>query len=294
MTPEEAKIRVQKLREEIKKWNYHYFTLNEEIFPEPARDQLKKELIDLEGKYPELVTQDSPTQRVGSELSGRLNKVNHKTAKKSLDDAFSLDELHEWEQRIQKFVPEEQIDFVVEPKIDGLNVTVWYEKGILIKALTRGNGQVGEEVTHTVKTIPSLPLKLSQELDLEVTGEVFISKKDFQKINEAEGTDYANPRNLAAGTVRQLDPQMAASRKLNLYFYSLGENNLKVQPDTQKETLELLKDLGLNINPEYKHFNSIQKLNQYLDHLYQIRDKFSFEIDGAVIKVNQKSQQERM
>jgi len=290
----EAKSRVDKLKDEIKKWNYHYFTLDEEIFSEAARDQLKKELIGLEQEFPEFITSDSPTQRVGSELSGKLAKLTHKTAKKSLDDAFSFQELENWYKRIKKFVPGDSIEFIVEPKIDGLNITVWYKNGVLYKALTRGNGQIGEDVTHGIKTIATLPLELNRKIDLEVSGEVFISKKDFQKINKLEDAKYANPRNLAAGSVRQLDPQVTASRKLNIFFYALGKNSLNNQPKTQAETLELMRKLGLQINPEYKHFNSLESIEAYLEDLNTQREGFKYEIDGAVIKVNAKSQQQKM
>lgn len=294
ISKDEAKKRIEKLKSEINKWNYHYFTLNEEIFKESARDQLKKELIQLETDFPDLITEDSPTQRVGSELSGKLGKITHLTPKKSLDDVFSLEELGEWETRIKKFVQDE-IEFVVEPKIDGLNITVHYVNGEFKHAITRGNGQIGEDVTHTIKTIKSLPLKLSQNVDLEISGEVFISKEDFKKINqEPDAKTYANPRNLAAGTVRQLDPQMAANRNLNIFFYSLGQNNLNPSPKKQSEVLEALKKLQIPTNPEFKTFTKIEKLHAYLDQIHKQKDKFKFEIDGAVIKVNDFTQQERM
>jgi DNA ligase (NAD+) len=290
-----AKNRILKLKEEIKKWNYHYFTLDEEIFPESARDQLKKELKLLEEDFPEFITPDSPTQRVGSELSGRLAKVNHKTPKKSLDDAFSLEEVFEWESRALKFLSkDEKISFVVEPKLDGLNITIWYKDGELVKCLTRGNGKIGEDVTHTVKTVSSLPLSLNKKIDLEISGEVFIGKKDFIRINKEEDSNYANPRNLAAGTVRQLNPQMAANRNLNIFFYGLGKTTESNPPKSQSDTLAFIKELGLATNPEFKKFDSIQKLNSYLGHLYKNKDQFAYEIDGAVIKIDDFSQQEKI
>ena len=295
MSREEAQKRIQKLKDEIKKWNYHYFTLDEEIFPESARDQLKKELKTLEEEFPEFITPDSPTQRVGSELSGKLAKANHKTPKKSLDDAFSLQEVEEWEARALKFLnSNDKPSFVIEPKIDGLNITVWYKDGKFERALTRGNGKIGEDVSHTIRTIKTLPLELSKKIDLEISGEVFIAKKDFLKINESNENNYANPRNLAAGTVRQLDPQMAADRNLNIFFYSLGQTNADNKPSSQEETLKFIKDLGLNINPEYEVFDSVKDLNTYLDKLYAQKDDFKYEIDGAVIKVSDFDQQEKI
>jgi len=291
---EDAKQRINKLKLEITKWNYHYFTLNEEIFSEAARDQLKKELYSLEAQFPDLITIDSPSQRVGSELSGKLAKIEHKTPKKSLDDAFSFEDLESWYSKIKKFVPEEDIDLIVEPKIDGLNITVWYENGKFTKAITRGNGKVGEDVTHSIKTIKSLPLILAKEVDLEVSGEVYISKKDFIKINKDEGADYANPRNLAAGSVRQLDPKITANRNLSVFFYALGQHKLNQSLESQESVLETLSDLGLPINPEYKHFRSLNLLEKYLTKLSSKRELFSYEIDGAVLKVNNFKQQKIM
>jgi len=291
---EDAKERLEKLRTEIQKWNYHYFTLDEEIFSEAARDQLKKELYALEAQFPDLITPDSPSQRVGSELSGKLDKIEHKTPKKSLDDAFSFEELEAWYTRIKKFVPEQEIDLLVEPKMDGLNITVWYEKGKFSKAITRGNGKIGEDVTHSIKTIKSLPLTLPEDIDLEVSGEVYISKKDFKQINKSENATYANPRNLAAGSVRQLDPKITASRNLSIFFYSLGKHTMSQQLNTQESILQAFTNLGLPINPEYKHFKSLASLEEYLAQLSLKREGFPYEIDGAVLKVNSFKQQKLM
>lgn len=295
LTSEQAQKRINELTTKINQWNYHYFTLDQELFPEQDRDQLKKELKSLEEQFPQFLSSDSPTQVVGSKLSEKFAKVDHKTPKKSLDDIFSLDELKQWETRISKFlVVNETLQFFAEPKLDGLNITLWYENGVFKKALTRGNGQTGEDVTHTVSTIKTIPKQLSQKVDLEVSGEVFISKSEFLNILATEDSDYANPRNLAAGTVRQLDPQVAANRNLSIYLYQISKNNLAQKPKSQAETIQILQDLGFPINPEYKLINSISELHDYLDFVYQNAQNFDFEIDGLVIKVNSFTQQERM
>ncbi len=291
----DPKARIQHLVNEINNWNYHYFSLDQEIFPEKVRDQLKKELKQLETEYPQFVLPNSPNFKIGSELSEKFAKVEHLTPKKSLDDIFSLDELQDWEVRIQKFLnPDENLEFIAEPKIDGLNITLWYQKGLLVRAITRGNGKVGEDVTHSVSTIKTLPKELSQKVDLEVSGEVFITKENFEKILENEQVEYANPRNLAAGTVRQIDPEMATKRNLSVYLYSIGKSNLASPPKTQQETLNVIVKLGLPANPEYKFLDSIPKLNKYLENLYSVKDTFDFEIDGVVVKVNDFKQQAKM
>ena len=177
MAEHEAKARIQKLREEIKKRNYEYFVLDKSNVSEAVRDSLKRELIELENHHPELITEDSPTQRVGSALSGRFPKVTHLTPKKSLQDAFSDEDLMDWDTKIKKLVPGEKISYICELKIDGLNITIHYKNGKYVRALTRGNGVIGEDVTHTVKTIESVPLDLNSDVTIEVSGEVLCQKR---------------------------------------------------------------------------------------------------------------------
>lgn len=286
----EAKQRIEKLREEIRKRNYEYFVLDQSTVSEPVRDSLKRELIQLEEQFPELVTPDSPTQRVGSVLSGRFPKVRHKTRKWSLQDAFSSEDVRKWGERLERILPGEKITFVCELKIDGLNVTLWYEKGKLVKALTRGNGQEGEEVTHTVRTIQSVPLTLEKPVTVEISGEVFLSKKSFEKIAQ----EFANPRNAAAGSIRQLDPKVAAGRDLDLFFYGLGENNLSPEPLTQDEILKSLQGLGLEVNKKFVQKKSVDEVVEYCESWIDHRHDLPYEIDGIVIKVNDLSQQNRL
>ncbi|MEK7528212.1 MAG: NAD-dependent DNA ligase LigA, partial [Patescibacteria group bacterium] len=298
MNRSEARSRIESLKTEIKRLNYQYFTLDRNEFSEEVRDSLKKELVRLESEFPGLVTPDSPTQRVGSALSGRFKKVAHITPKKSLADVFSSEEIVEWSERVTKFLPNEKMTFIAEPKMDGLNITVHYEKGKLIRALTRGNGVEGEDVTHTVRTIESLPLELEMPIGLEASGEVFLSKESFEHINlEQEKNEkplFANPRNAAAGSVRQLDPAVSASRNLNIFFYELGRNTLKDLPSTQEQVLKTFHALGLPINPTYKVFSSIDDVVKFCGEWGAKREKLAFEIDGIVLKINEKSAQEKL
>lgn len=292
----EALIRINKLRQKINDLNYKYFVLDETEVEESVRDALKKELIELENAYPEFVTPDSPTQRVGSALSGRFRKIKHKTPKKSLADVFSFEEITEWQTRISKLVSD-PIEFVTELKIDGLNITLQYEKGELITAVTRGNGVEGEDVTHTVKTIESIPLKLREQVDIEVSGEVFMPKESFQKLNELQHKNglplFANPRNAAAGSVRQLDPSVSAARNLEMFFYSIDKNSLG-EISSQEETLQTFQNLGLKICSHYKKCKNIGEVIDFCEYWQKHRDDLPFEIDGVVIKVNSFDQQKKM
>lgn len=298
MNKNEAKIRIEKLKEKIKELNYQYFVLDQSEVSESVRDSLKQELKKLEEEHPDLITPDSPTQRVGSVLSGRFAKIKHITAKKSLQDAFSEEDVRDWFTRISKIVPPEKIKFVCELKIDGLNITLHYKNGQLEKGITRGDGEEGEDVTHSVRTIESIPLTLNEPIDLEISGEVYISKADFQKINEdqkRQGEDiFANARNAAAGTVRQLDPQVTASRNLSAYFYELGQNSLQNPPKTQQAILEKFQELGLKVNKEYQIFGSIEDVILFLKSWHSKRASQPFEIDGIVIKVDDKAQQHQL
>lgn len=297
MDKNEAKIRIEKLKEKIKDLNYKYFVLDKSEVSESVRDSLKRELIDLETKFPEFITPDSPTQRVGSVLSGKFKEQAHKSPKMSLADVFSADEIRDWYERITKLVSE-PIEFVCELKIDGLNITIQYEKGQYIRALTRGDGKTGEDVTHTVKTIESIPLKLNDEIDLEVSGEVYFPKKSFEELNRAQSAAglplFANPRNAAAGSVRQLDPQITASRKLDMFCYHIDRNTLHEDIKTQEDVLKSLKHLGLRICDHYKKFSDIEDVIKFCDHWHKKRESLPFEIDGIVIKVNNLEQQKLM
>ncbi len=298
MEKQHAKTKIEKLKEQIRSLNYHYFVLNETVVEESVRDSLKRELKELEALYPEFITPDSPTQRVGSVLSGKFASITHMTAKKSLEDVFSEDEIRDWEKRISKLVVGEKIEYVAEAKIDGLNVTLHYEGGEFVRAITRGNGIEGEDVTHTIKTIEVIPLTLNEPIDIEVSGEVFFSKQSFEAVNrqqqEIGEALFANPRNAAAGTVRQLDPSIAASRKLSFFLYEMGKNTLSKIPEQQNEVLETLERLGLPVSPYVKKCDTIDEVLDQCKKMHDEREKIPFEIDGVVIKVQSREQQQRM
>ncbi len=297
ITHQEAESRIKNLREELEKWNYHYFTLNKELFPESARDSLKRELLDLEAEFPDLVTPDSPTQRVGAKLSGRLPKFTHLSRKYSLEDAFSVDEVEDWQNRIKKLINSDSAEnvknktwsYLLEYKLDGLNLTIHYERGQFVRALTRGDGYAGEDVSHTIRTIRALPLQLNKPVTIEVTGEVYLEKADFLQMNELETEQFANPRNAAAGTVRQLDPQIAASRNLKLACYSLGRTDIQAAelPKTQAELLVFLAELGLPVTPTYWQLSTIAEIAKIYQETNKIRADLPFDIDGLVVKVNE-------
>ncbi|EKD64275.1 MAG: hypothetical protein ACD_51C00028G0001, partial [uncultured bacterium] len=286
MDKQEAKVRIEKLRSKINDLNYKYFVLDESEVNESVRDSLKKELIALETEYPELITPESPTQRVGSALSAKFKKIVHKTRKWSLQDVFSASEIGEWFERIKRFAPNEQYDFLTELKIDGLNITLWYEEGRLVKALTRGNGVEGEDVTHAVRAIESVPLELREKVTIDVGGEVYMPKKSLEKLNERSEEKFANPRNAAAGSVRQLDPKITADRDLDMLFYEIGANNLPKQPETQEALMQTLKRLGLKTDTHFKYHDNIESVIKFCKSWAEKRDSLPYEIDGIVIKVN--------
>ncbi len=297
MNQSDAKIRIKKLKTWLKKWNHDYFVLNKNEVSEAARDQIKKELHELEAAFPEFISPDSPTQRVGSVLSGKFGRIKHLRQKQSLMDCFDNEELEAWEERNLKLIPGETLDYLTEYKIDGLNLSLIYEKGKLKKAITRGNGVFGEDVTHSVRTIKSVPLEL-QEINgltleqyplIEASGEVFMSNTAFEALNQSGGQVFANPRNAAAGTVRQLDPQVSANRNLEMFFYTLHfhEKSNVTPPQSQKESLELLMKLGLRVNTKFVHHRSLESIKNEMKKVEKEREKLDYLIDGLVIKVNQ-------
>ncbi|MFA6917819.1 MAG: RNA ligase family protein, partial [Candidatus Gracilibacteria bacterium] len=295
MEEKNAAERIVKLRQKINELNYKYFVLDESDVDESVRDSLKRELIDLETKYPKYITPDSPTQRVGSALSGKFSTLKHLSPKKSLSDVFNSEEIEEWEERIKKLVSGD-VEFVCELKIDGLNITIQYEKGVFQRALTRGNGIEGEDVTHAVKTIESVPLKLNEEVDMEVSGEVYMPKKSLEKINKEQAAKglppLANTRNAAAGSIRQLDPKVAAGRNLDMFFYHVDKSSIADNIKTQEEVLKTFKKLGLKVCEHYKKVSSIKEVIKFCEYWHKKRESLPYEIDGIVIKVNDFGQQE--
>jgi DNA ligase (NAD+) len=281
--------RIQKLRDIINYHNHKYYVEDSPEISDYEYDKLYRELEELENQRPDLITPDSPTQRVGGEPLSAFEKVQHKVHMQSLSDAFSKEELYAFDRRVREVVGND-VEYVVEKKIDGLSVSLKYENGIFVRGATRGDGFVGEDVTSNLKTIKSIPLVLKDKLPvLEVRGEVFISKKNFSEINEQQKKDgqvtFANPRNAAAGSLRQLDPRIASLRKLDIFVFNVQDISDKTFK-THSESLEFMKEAGLKISPEYKICKNIKEVIDEIDRIGKERDELPFEIDGAVIKVN--------
>lgn len=295
-TPEIAE-RAKKLRETINHHRYLYHVLDKQEITDAALDSLKHELLTLEEEYPELVTPDSPTQRVGGEPLKEFTKVRHKVAQWSFNDVFSPEELQEFDARVKRFLKGDTPTYTCELKIDGLKVIFEYEKGVLARAATRGDGIVGEEVTLNVRTIESVPLRLSKDIDIVVEGEVWMKKSTLEKLNKERiknGEEpFANPRNVAAGSIRQLDPKIAASRKLEVFIYDADLSSIPI-PETQEEELEFLRDLGFKVNSNFKRVKIIDEAIAYWEEWKNKAKKEDYQIDGIVVKVNEKKYQERL
>ncbi len=291
--------KIKKLRDKLWEVNKAYFNENKEIVPEAVRDQLKKDLIELETQFPEFCDENSPTQKVGVPLTGRLPKIKHKNKRYSLADAFDAEELREFEKRVKRFLKTNEIKWSCELKIDGLNITLWYEKGVLKKAITRGDGVYGEDVTHTIKTCKNLPLKLKDKIDLEVSGEVFITKNDFKNLcKKFPNENYANSRNLAAGSVRQLDPKIADSRNLRMFLYEIGENtmnNKQLKINNQTDFFSFCDKQNLPHEKEFKVFSNMESVIKFCEQwTKKAREEIFYDIDGIVIKIHDFSLRKRI
>ena len=283
--PSEVLERVAKLRDLINDYRYHYHVLDESIMSEAAADSLKHELSQLEEQYPELITPDSPTQRVAGQALDKFQKVTHAERMISLADVFSEDEVREWLDRIAKLGAIDP-ELFLDIKMDGLAMALIYEDGLLKQAVTRGDGKVGEDVTMNVRTIENVPLSIPQKEHTEVRGEVVIFKKDFEKLNAKQRAmgkpEFANPRNLAAGTIRQLDPKIAASRPLKFMGYDMISPNL----DTNAHVYDRLKELGFRISGQQHIYHNLREAMDFINDLNEARQNLPFGTDGAVIKVN--------
>lgn len=282
-----AKQEIRLLVEKLNRYAHAYYVLDKPEVSDAEYDRLYHRLKVLEGDFPDLILEDSPTQRVGDKVSGEFAEVVHKTRKMSLDDAFSWQEIAEFDARINKLVGH-SVDYVCELKIDGLQMVLTYKQGRLVTGATRGDGRVGEDVTHNIRVIRDIPIVLKPEIDITVSGEVYITKQDFSKINRLQsqsgGVEYANPRNLAAGTVRQLDPKVASQRNLRGFFYDIGEVG---QRETQAGVLKKLQDLGFAVNEHNRLCKNIDEVREFIDKWTKTREDLPYEIDGVVIKVNE-------
>jgi len=292
-----AKARIISLRKIINHHRYLYHVLNREEISSHALDSLKHELKTLEDAYPEFVTPDSPTQRVEGKPLEKFLKVRHRVTQWSLEDVFSKEEFSEWEKRLKRLAPEADFDYVGELKIDGLHIVLTYEKGILASGATRGDGEVGEDVTQNLKTIEAIPLELTLPIDCVVEGEVYMQKHVFDELNdEREKTGeafFANPRNAAAGAIRQLDPSITRSRRLDCFIYEFSWPEERI-PLTQKEELEFLRTLGFKVNQRWEYLKNGAKVEAFWEKWENARGKEDYWIDGVVVKVNQRSLQEKL
>ncbi|HUX09055.1 MAG TPA: NAD-dependent DNA ligase LigA, partial [Terriglobia bacterium] len=289
---------IEKLREEIRYHEHRYYVLDDPEISDVKFDELMHRLQEMEKERPELVTPDSPTQRVGGQPAEEFAKVRHSAPMLSLDNTYSLDELRDFDRRVRELSGREQVPYVAELKLDGLSMALTYEEGILVRGLTRGDGNQGEDVTQNVRTIRSVPLKIdSRKLEaighpqkFEVRGEVIMTHKAFRQANEQRENNgeapFANPRNAAAGTLRQLDPKVVAERNLDIFLYYLLVNGRPPLKEHWK-VLEVLKELGFKVNPYRRLANSFDELAGYIEEMEPRREKLEYEIDGVVVKVNE-------
>ncbi len=299
--PQQIISQVNKLREQIAYHNERYYVYDDPELPDAEYDRLFAELLSLEKKYPELVTPSSPTQRVGAAPLSEFSQIQHQVPMLSLANAFSEKELAEFDRRVRDGVKKAQVSYAAEPKLDGLAISLLYRDGELQQAATRGDGTIGEDVTLNVRTIKSIPLMLRNSgypSTLEVRGEVFMPKADFQALNRQqlakEEKPFANPRNAAAGSLRQLDPRIAASRPLAFYCYGVGQVDGGSLATTHVEILKQLQHWGLPMSPEVAVVEGVQGCLEYYQKILQQRDQLPYEIDGVVYKVNDLAQQQQL
>ena len=284
--------RAAELREQINHHNYRYYVLDDTEISDGEYDRLMVELRRLEEDHPSLVTPESPTQRVGASPADGFDQVQHRLPMLSLGNAFNEDDLQAWYRRVKGLLDDADFDLVCELKIDGLAVSLTYQDGVLVQGATRGDGTAGEDVTQNLRTIRTIPMSLLGEPPpyLEVRGEVYLPLEDFRRLNEerAERGEplYANPRNTGAGSVRQLDPKVTASRNMHIWVYSLGDIGETVRPNGHWDSLQWLNGLGFRINPENQICNNLQEAVDYYHSWMEKRHDLPYEIDGVVIKVN--------
>ncbi|PIE00022.1 MAG: DNA ligase (NAD(+)) LigA [Thiothrix nivea] len=293
---------IESLRDQLRYHNYRYYVLDDPEIPDAEYDRLFRRLQALEQEYPQLITPDSPTQRVGGEALSGFTEVKHALPMLSLGNVFSDEELRAFDKRLRdRLQTEDELIYVAEPKLDGLAISLWYENGILIRAATRGDGETGEDVTHNVRTIESVPLRLlgnDYPATLEVRGEVYLPKQGFAELNERlrkkSLKTFVNPRNAAAGTLRQLDPRIAAQRPLAMFCYAVGVVKGGEWPETHFTMLEKLQGWGFRVCPESKRVQGVQGCADYYAAIGTRRAALPYEIDGVVYKVNDFALQQQL
>lgn len=300
------KKRMEVLRKEVERLRYRYHVLDDPEVTDETYTSLRHELLKLEEKYPEFKVPNSPTERIGGKPLAKFVKVNHLVRQWSLDDAFSKEELGDWENKNRRILEKSvsgkiAFDYVAEIKIDGLHIVLTYQNGELVTGATRGDGMVGEDVTQNIKTIESIPLVLGEKVDLVVEGECWLRKSELEKINqEREKTGlplFANARNAAAGSIRQLDPKIAARRKLDSFLYQLhpiAGGNFPYKIKNQAEKLDILKKLNFKVNPLYKKCRNLAEVEEFYESYTKKRNSQPFGVDGVVVKVNSIEYQEKL
>jgi DNA ligase (NAD+) len=296
------KKRVDELRAEINDHNYRYYVLDAPVISDAQYDKLLRELQQIEQQHPELITTDSPTQRVGAAPAKEFGEVRHRLPMTSMDNAFELDEARDWDERVRKGLGSDQaVAYTAEPKFDGTSISLRYEEGVLVQAGTRGDGSTGEDVTQNVRTIRTVPLKLHGKgwpKVLEVRGEIVIPKKEFEKLNAEQlkqgGKVFANPRNAAAGSLRQLDPRITATRPLSFFPWGLGEVTGGKMPDHYSGVIEKLHAWGFRVTDLFRKLRGVEDCLAYYEEIGAKRDRLPFEIDGVVYKVDDLAARERL
>ncbi len=295
----DAKVRIAQLRDEIEQHNYRYYALDDPSIPDAEYDKLFRELQALEARNPELLTADSPTQRVGGKPLKSFVEVQHRTPMLSLNNAFGDDEVRAFDKRIREALGRAEMEYAVEPKFDGLAVTLTYRNGIFVQGATRGDGSTGEDVTENLRTVRAIPLRLNgMTADAEVRGEVLMLKADFMKLNDAQRTrgekEFANPRNAAAGSLRQLDSRITASRHLSFFAYGIGFCDGVVLPGQQDRQMDLLRRWGIPVARQCRVVRGLDGLLGYYGEIGAQRPALPFDIDGVVYKVNDIAQQQQL
>src|SRR5690625_551958 len=282
-----AKSRIKELVKLINEANYNYHTLDSPTITDYEYDKLLHELIDLEKKYPEYKLKNSPSEKIGGEILEEFVKVEHEVPMMSLDNSFNFEDLSSFSNKL--FEEFDNLSFISELKIDGLAVSIEYEEGYFKRAATRGNGLVGEDISLNVKTIKTLPLKLNENINLTVRGEIFMPHESFHKLNEDRMNNnlevFKNPRNAASGTIRQLDSSVAASRGLDIFIFTIVEDLENIK--TQEDALNYLKHLGFKVNPYFSVHKTSQSLINKIEEYDKLRKELNYDTDGVVVKVNE-------
>ncbi len=300
MVSDEIKKRVEKLREQTHHHDYKYYVENNPEISDYEYDQLLKQLKKLEEKYPSLKTPTSPTQRVGGEPVEGSISVEHKIAMLSLENTYSEEEIREYEKKLQRELPGEEFQWVVELKIDGISISLIYEDGEFVRGSTRGDGRVGDDITPNLRTIHTIPLKLRKKVPgiVEIRGEIYMTKSGFKKVNRERELKkeslFANPRNAAAGSLKLLNPRITSKRPLDNFIYNLTQSTQMKIPPTHRECLNVMKEWGFKVNPNYKLCRSIEEVINYCNSWMKRKEQLDYDVDGMVIKVNLVDQQARL